>query len=85
LNRIEQLRKAFEDALRTTRHLEDFELVGVAEAAALLGWSRMQVHRYKGGKAGFPAPLQELACGPVWLKKDIAQWGEQRAEEAEEL
>ena len=45
-------------------------LVGVAEAAELLGWDRRRVSAYI-VKGLFPEPLQELRCGPIWLRETI--------------
>lgn len=48
------------------------ELVGNAEAAALLGISGMNfchLRRKMGGT--FPAPVAELRCGPIWRSSDI--------------
>jgi hypothetical protein len=48
-------------------------LVGVTEAAAILGWDRRKVSTYI--KRGvFPEPLQRLAGGPVWQQETIEQY-----------
>jgi len=46
------------------------ELVGVHEAAELLGLSRSAVvERRRAGT--FPEPVAELRCGPIWRKADV--------------
>lgn len=49
---------------------EDDAIVGVAEAAEMLGWSKQQINTYiRRGK--FPAPIQRLASGPIWARDQI--------------
>jgi SAM-dependent methyltransferase len=45
-------------------------LVGVAEAAAILGWDKRRVATYI-RRGSFPAPLASLASGRVWDRADI--------------
>ena len=45
-------------------------LVGVAEAAALLGWDKRRVITYV-DRGSFPSPVAELASGRVWLRADV--------------
>jgi hypothetical protein len=51
--------------------------VGVTEIARELGVSRQRVSELR-GRADFPAPVAELAAGPVWklsnLKRFIREW-----------
>ena len=48
-------------------------LVGLAEAAELLGWSKQQVSVYiKRGK--FPEPIQVLASSPIWTRQQIEDY-----------
>ena len=50
------------------------ELVGISEAAQVLGWSRQKTAvYYQRGK--LPKPLARLRCGPVWKKKVIVAFG----------
>jgi hypothetical protein len=55
------------------------ELVGVHEAAELLGISkaaladRRRSTRFR-TKPEFPEPIVELACGPIWLKRDVEEY-----------
>ena len=46
------------------------ELVGVHEAADLLGISKTAVvERRRSGT--FPEPIAELRCGPIWRRRDV--------------
>lgn len=54
------------------------ELVGVSEAAALLGWDRRRVATYV-GRGSFPAPVATLASGRVWRREDVEAFGRDRA------
>jgi hypothetical protein len=45
-------------------------LVGVAEAAELLGWDKRRVVTYV-DRGSFPSPIAELAAGRVWLRADV--------------
>ena len=46
------------------------DLVGVAEAAAILGWDKRRVATYI-KRGSFPAPVAELAGGRVWRRDQI--------------
>jgi SAM-dependent methyltransferase len=50
-------------------------LVGVAEAARLLGWDRRRVATYV-RRGSFPEPVAELAGGRVWAEEDVAAFAE---------
>jgi hypothetical protein len=56
------------------------DLVGVAEAAALLGISkatlceRRRLSALGRGRAPFPEPVGALACGPIWLRHQIVDY-----------
>lgn len=53
-------------------------LVGLSEAAEILGWQKQQVTEYmKRGK--FPKPLQRLASGPIWTYKQIEDYKDSRS------
>ena len=53
------------------------EIVGHYEAAELLGWKKQQVSVYI-IRGKFPKPMQKLASGPIWFKKDIQKFKESR-------
>lgn len=46
------------------------ELVGVAEAAEILGWDKRRVSVYH-ARGLLPTPLAVLRAGPVWRREDI--------------
>lgn len=46
------------------------ELVGVSEAAMLLGWDRRRVATYV-SRGAFPEPIAVLASGRVWRREDV--------------
>jgi hypothetical protein len=52
-------------------------LAGVAEAAAIMGWDKRRIITYI-NRGRFPAPIQTLASGRVWLRRDLerfaAEW-----------
>jgi len=45
-------------------------LVGVAEAAAILGWDKRRVATYI-ERGSFPEPIASLASGRVWRREDV--------------
>ncbi len=49
------------------------DLVGVAEAAAILGWDKRRVSTYI-ARGTFPAPVQILASGRIWLREDVERF-----------
>ena len=53
------------------------DLVGVTEAAHLLGWDRRRVATYV-ERGTFPEPVAELASGRVWRARDVAAFGATR-------
>lgn len=46
------------------------KLAGLAEVAGLAGVSRSRAGQLA-AHPGFPAPVQRLAMGPVWLEADV--------------
>jgi SAM-dependent methyltransferase len=50
-------------------------LVGVAEAAAILGWDKRRVATYI-RRGSFPPPLASLASGRVWDEADVLGFAE---------
>ncbi|HEX9822874.1 MAG TPA: hypothetical protein VGB51_00565 [Actinomycetota bacterium] len=49
------------------------KLLGVAEAASLLGWDRRRVITYV-DRGSFPEPLESLAGGRVWALDDVREF-----------
>ena len=45
-------------------------IVGVAEAAEIMGWDKRRVVTYL-DRAQFPDPLTTLASGRIWIREDI--------------
>jgi hypothetical protein len=60
--------EAGEDAILTVE-LEP-ALVGVAEAAAILGWDKRRVATYA-ERGSFPVPVAALASGRIWRREDV--------------
>jgi len=52
-------------------------LVGVAEAAALLGWDKRRIFTYL-GRGSFPEPVARLASGRVWRRADVEAFARTR-------
>jgi hypothetical protein len=50
-------------------------LVGVAEAADVLGWDKRRVSTYV-KRGSFPEPVEELAGGRVWALDDVLAFAE---------
>ena len=52
-------------------------VVGVAEAAEVMGWDKRRVVTYL-DRGQFPEPLTSLASGRIWLREDVetfaAEW-----------
>jgi hypothetical protein len=53
------------------------ELVGVSEAASILGWDRRRVITYV-SRGAFPEPLAALAGGRVWRRDDVEAFARDR-------
>ncbi|MCY9763197.1 hypothetical protein M5X06_22260 [Paenibacillus alvei] len=48
-------------------------LVGLAEAAEIMGESKKKISVYR-GRNKFPKPIQELASGPIWTRNQIVHY-----------
>jgi hypothetical protein len=74
---IAQVSVLTEEMLDLEVNREPETYLGVAEVAQTLGVSRQRVAELR-TKLGFPAPIAELAAGPVWkassLGRFIAEW-----------
>jgi hypothetical protein len=58
------------------------DVVGVAEAAEIMGWDKRRVVTYI-DRGSFPEPLTALASGRIWLREDVEAYaGEWRARRA---
>lgn len=79
--------------LRETIGHDDVELmveviptvVGVAEAAEIMGWDKRRVITYI-DRGSFPEPITTLASGRIWLREDVESYAhEWRARQAHRL
>lgn len=70
---VERLRAVVEDLAGPLVIEERPRLVGVAEAAAILGWDKRRVITYV-DRGRFPEPLARLAGGRVWRREDVEAW-----------
>jgi chromosome partitioning protein len=50
------------------------ELVGVSEAADMLGVTRQTVANWRTRRPDFPAPIAELRSGPIWNRSKVLEW-----------
>jgi hypothetical protein len=55
------------------------EVVGVSEAATILGWDRRRVATYV-SRGAFPEPIAALASGRVWRREDVEAFGRDYAQ-----
>ena len=73
---VRELRKVTGDQVTLTLEVIP-QVVGVAEAAEILGWDKRRVVTYI-DRGSFPEPLTALASGRIWLREDVesyaAQW-----------
>jgi predicted DNA-binding transcriptional regulator AlpA len=69
---VDEFKKACEEL-----HKPIETLVGVKEASYMLGWSKQQVMVYI-SRGKFPEPIQRLASGPIWTKKQIEEFIKER-------
>jgi predicted DNA-binding transcriptional regulator AlpA len=54
------------------------ELVGVAEIADRLNYSRASVSAWRTRYVDFPKPVETLAMGPVWDWEAVKSWHDAR-------
>lgn len=76
-----ELRKLVgEDSPLTVEVVPD--IVGVAEAAEIMGWDKRRVITYI-DRGHFPEPITWLASGRIWLREDVEnyarEWRERQA------
>ena len=50
-------------------------VVGVAEAAEIMGWDKRRVITYI-DRGSFPEPITTLASGRIWLREDVEDYAE---------
>jgi hypothetical protein len=66
---VRELRKAVGDDAALTIDVVP-ELVGVSEAAEIMGWDKRRVITYI-DRGHFPEPIASLAGGRIWLREDV--------------
>jgi hypothetical protein len=81
---VRELRKVVGDEATLTLEVIP-QVVGVSEAAEILGWDKRRVVTYI-DRGSFPEPLTALASGRIWLREDVesyaAEWHSRRAAKA---
>ena len=79
-----ELRKATGDDVALTVEVVP-DVVGVAEAAEIMGWDKRRVVTYI-DRGSFPEPITALASGRIWLREDVQayadEWRARRAAKA---
>jgi hypothetical protein len=48
-------------------------LVGVQEAAEIMGWDKRKLSTYM-ARGTFPEPIQRLASGSIWTRQQILDY-----------
>jgi hypothetical protein len=72
---LDELREAIgEDVVLTVEVIPS--IVGVAEAAEIMGWDKRRVVTYI-DRGSFPEPLTTLASGRIWLREDVESFAEE--------
>jgi hypothetical protein len=66
---LDELREATGDDVSLTVEVIP-SVVGVAEAAEIMGWDKRRVVTYI-DRGSFPEPLTTLASGRIWLREDV--------------
>ncbi len=84
---IRELRKVTGEDVSLTLEVIP-QVVGVAEAAEILGWDKRRVVTYI-DRGSFPEPITALASGRIWLREDVesyaAEWHARRATRPEKV
>ncbi len=72
---VHELRKVTGDDVTLTIEVVP-QIVGVAEAAEIMGWDKRRVVTYL-DRGQFPEPLSSLASGRIWLREDIEAFADE--------
>jgi hypothetical protein len=72
---LDELRKLTGDDVALTVEVVP-QVVGVAEAAEIMGWDKRRVVTYL-DRGSFPEPLTSLASGRIWLREDVERFAEE--------
>lgn len=66
---LAELRRVIADDVMLTVEVVP-DVVGVAEAAEIMGWDKRRVVTYI-DRGSFPEPITALASGRIWLREDV--------------
>jgi hypothetical protein len=69
---VEELRKVTGDDVDLLIEVVP-SVVGVAEAAEIMGWDKRRVITYI-DRGSFPDPITSLASGRIWLREDVEEY-----------
>ena len=72
---LAELREATGDDVSLTVEVVP-DVVGVAEAAEIMGWDKRRVVTYI-DRGSFPEPITALASGRIWLRDDVQAYAEE--------
>jgi hypothetical protein len=72
---LDQLRKTTGDDVDLLVEVVP-DVVGVAEAAEIMGWDKRRVVTYI-DRGSFPEPITSLASGRIWLRDDVQAYAEE--------
>ena len=72
---LAELRKITGDDVTLTLEVVP-QIVGVAEAAEIMGWDKRRVVTYL-DRDQFPEPLTSLASGRIWLREDVERFADE--------
>lgn len=61
------------------RGIEQDELLGTTQIAALLGKAKQNVAQHYTRRADFPSPAAELPTGRYWRRADVERWMREKA------
>lgn len=71
---FDELRKVTGDDVALTVEVVP-DVVGVAEAAEIMGWDKRRVVTYI-DRGSFPEPITSLASGRIWLREDVQRYAD---------
>jgi hypothetical protein len=72
---LAELRKVTGDDVAITVEVVP-DVVGVAEAAEIMGWDKRRVVTYI-DRGSFPEPITALASGRIWLREDVQAYADE--------
>lgn len=58
--------------------MDEDVLIGVSEAAELLGVSKQTLANWRSRRADFPPPIAELKSGPIWSRASVVAWAQEQ-------